>query len=473
MSTIFSAEELHSIVGGKLFENDWLVSGISIDSRTIKKNDLFIALKAKRDGNDFIVSAIENGAKAAIINKIPKDLPKNFPFILVNNSVEALYSIAKYSRKKYKGRVIAITGSVGKTSTKDILTKMLSTFGVTHSSQKSFNNHLGVPLTLANIPKNADYVICEIGMNSKGEIEPLSKLVAPDVAVITNISAAHLASFKNLREIAYEKASICFGLKKNGLLIFSVDNKFYELVNNFVKERKLKSVTFGSNENAEISIKNISHLKNKSYGSLLIKNKVFTNFSIGALGSHQLKNCLAALAVILSYDLSLEKALKELKDWVPRDGRGNFLDVNLKYKLKNIRIRVIDESYNSNPTSLNASLEILKSVQFDTKKSSRKIAILGDMLELGVKEKEFHRDIANNSNIFSFDTIHCVGSLMKELYLELPQEKKGLLVSNPSDLLSHILINAEDRDIYLIKGSNSIGLSFIANKLYKLNNTYV
>ena len=473
MSTIFSAEELHSIVGGKLFENDWLVSGISIDSRTIQKNDLFIALKAKRDGNDFIVSAIENGAKAAIINKIPKDLPKNFPFILVNNSVEALYSIAKYSRKKYEGRVIAITGSVGKTSTKDILTKMLSTFGVTHSSQKSFNNHLGVPLTLANIPKNADYVICEIGMNSKGEIEPLSKLVAPDVAVITNISAAHLASFKNLREIAYEKASICFGLKKNGLLIFSVDNKFYELVNNFVKERKLKSVTFGSNENAEISIKNISHLKNKSYGSLLIKNKVFTNFSIGALGSHQLKNCLAALAVILSYDLSLEKALKELKDWVPRDGRGNFLDVNLKYKLKNIRIRVIDESYNSNPTSLNASLEILKSVQFDTKKSSRKIAILGDMLELGVKEKEFHRDIANNSNIFSFDTIHCVGSLMKELYLELPQEKKGLLVSNPSDLLSHILINAEDRDIYLIKGSNSIGLSFIANKLYKLNNTYV
>ena len=473
MSTIFSAEELHSIVGGKLFENDWLVSGISIDSRTIQKNDLFIALKAKRDGNDFIVSAIENGAKAAIINKIPKDLPKNFPFILVNNSVEALYSIAKYSRKKYKGRVIAITGSVGKTSTKDILTKMLSTFGVTHSSQKSFNNHLGVPLTLANIPKNADFVICEIGMNSKGEIEPLSKLVAPDVAIITNISAAHLASFKNLREIAYEKASICFGLKKNGLLIFSVDNKFYELVNNFVKERKLKSVTFGYNENAEISIKNISHLKNKSYGSLLIKNKVFTNFSIGALGSHQLKNCLAALAVILSYDLSLEKALKELKDWVPRDGRGNFLDVNLKYKLKNIRIRVIDESYNSNPTSLNASLEILKSVQFDTKKSSRKIAILGDMLELGVKEKEFHRDIANNSNIYSFNTIHCVGSLMKELYLELPQEKKGLLVSNPSDLLSHILINAEDRDIYLIKGSNSIGLSFIANKLYKLNNPYV
>ena len=473
MSTIFSAEELHSIVGGKLFEKDWLVSGISIDSRTIKINDLFIALKAKRDGNDFIVSAIENGAKAAIINKIPKDLPKNFPFILVNNSVEALYSIAKYSRKKYEGRVIAITGSVGKTSTKDILTKMLSTFGVTHSSQKSFNNHLGVPLTLANIPKNADFVICEIGMNSKGEIEPLSKLVAPDVAIITNISAAHLASFKNLREIAYEKASICFGLKKNGLLIFSVDNKFQELVNNFVKERKLKSVTFGSNENAEISIKNIFHLKNKSYGSLLIKNEVFTDFSIGALGSHQLKNCLAALAVILSYDLSIEKALKELEDWVPRDGRGNFLDVNLKYKLKNIRIRVIDESYNSNPTSLNASLEILKSVQFDKTKSSRKIAILGDMLELGVKEKEFHRDIANNSNIFSFDTIHCVGSLMKELYLELPQEKKGLLVSNPSDLLSHILINAEDRDIYLIKGSNSIGLSFIANKLYKLNNTYV
>ena len=207
MSPVFSADELHSVVGGKLSKKNWEVHGISIDSREIKKNDLFIALKSKRDGNDFILSAIEKGAKAAIINKVPIGLPINFPYILVKDSMKALHSIAKYSRKRYKGNLVAITGSVGKTSTKDILTKILSIFGLTYSSPKSFNNDLGVPLTLANIPKKADYVICEIGMNAKGEIEPLSKLASPDTAIITNISTAHLASFNCLKEIAMEKAN--------------------------------------------------------------------------------------------------------------------------------------------------------------------------------------------------------------------------------------------------------------------------
>ena len=168
MSPVFSADELHSVVGGKLSKKNWEVHGISIDSREIKKNDLFIALKSKRDGNDFILSAIEKGAKAAIVNKVPIGLPIIFPYILVKDSMKALHAIAKYSRKQYKGSLVAITGSVGKTSTKDILTKILSIFGLTYSSPKSFNNDLGVPLTLANIPQKADYVICEIVLNAKG-----------------------------------------------------------------------------------------------------------------------------------------------------------------------------------------------------------------------------------------------------------------------------------------------------------------
>ncbi len=472
MSAIFSAEELHSVVGGKLFKKNWIVSGISTDTREIKNNELFVALKSKRDGNDFIFSAIEKGAKAAIINQVPIGLPSDFPYILVSDSMKALYAIASYSRKRYKGKLIAITGSVGKTSTKDILTKMLSVFGLTHSSPKSFNNHLGVPLTLANIPKNTDYVVCEIGMNSKGEIEPLSKLASPDIAIITNISTAHLASFKNVKEIAREKVTICLGLKKNGLLIFSIDNQFYDFLKGFIFGKKIKSLTIGSNKIADISLNNISFVNNKSFASLLIKNKFFSNFSINALGYHQLLNCLAAIGVIVSYNLDLKIALKELKSWKPRNGRGRFLDINFKKNSKDIGIRIIDESYNCNPTSLYASLEILKSAKFDsTKKLSRKIAILGDMLELGTDEIKIHREISNNENIKFFNTIHCVGSLMKELHEKLPEEKKGLLVTKAEDLISHILINAEDRDIYLIKGSNSIGLSFIVNKIYKLNNS--
>ena len=471
MSPVFSADELHSVVGGKLSKKNWEVHGISIDSREIKKNDLFIALKSKRDGNDFILSAIEKGAKAAIINKVPIGLPINFPYILVKDSMKALHSIAKYSRKRYKGNLVAITGSVGKTSTKDILTKILSIFGLTYSSPKSFNNDLGVPLTLANIPKKADYVICEIGMNAKGEIEPLSKLASPDTAIITNISTAHLASFNCLKEIAMEKANICSGLKKGGLLIYPVDNEFCDLLKGIVFEKKIKSMTFGSKKGADISLDKISFLNNNSFASLVLDNKIFSDFSIGALGYHQLLNCLSAVGVILNYDLDLKIALRELKKWKPRNGRGRFLDISFNKNLKKIKIRIIDESYNCNPSSLNASLEILKYVQFGpTTKNSRKIAILGDMLELGIKEKEFHSEISNNDNIKFFDKIHCVGTLMKELHSKLPKGQKGLLVRNPKELISHLLINAEDRDIYLIKGSNSIGLSFIVDKLYDLNN---
>ena len=471
MSPVFSADELHSVVGGKLSKKNWEVHGISIDSREIKKNDLFIALKSKRDGNDFILSAIEKGAKAAIVNKVPIGLPINFPYILVKDSMKALHAIAKYSRKRYKGNLVAITGSVGKTSTKDILTKILSIFGLTYSSPKSFNNDLGVPLTLANIPQKADYVICEIGMNAKGEIEPLSKLASPDTAIITNISTAHLASFNCLKEIAMEKANICSGLKKGGLLIYPVDNEFCDLLKGIVFEQKIKSMTFGSKKSANISLDKISFLNNNSFASLVLDNKIFSDFSIGALGYHQLLNCLSAVGVILNYDLDLKIALRELKKWKPRNGRGRFLDISFNKNLKKIKIRIIDESYNCNPSSLNSSLEILKYVKFGTTtKNSRKIAILGDMLELGIKEKEFHSEISNNDNIKFFDKIHCVGTLMKELHSKLPKGQKGLLVRNPKELISHLLINAEDRDIYLIKGSNSIGLSFIVDKLYDLNN---
>ena len=474
MLPIFTAKEIHSIVGGKLYNGDCEINGVSIDSRNIKKNELFVAIQSKRDGHDFILSAIKKGAIAAILNRIPSDLPSNFTCILVKDSLSAIKAIAHYSRRRYKGKLIAITGSVGKTSTKDILTKMLSAFGSTHSSPKSFNNHLGVPLTLANIPKDTKFVVCEIGMNSKGEIAPLSKLASPDTAIITNISAAHMKSFKNLQEIAQEKASICLGIKKKGLLIFSIDNSFYELIINLVAKQEINYFTFGKNPVADISLDNISFSNNKTFASLFFKNKVFDNISISTLGVHQLLNSLAAFGVIQHYELNSQIALKELKNWYPRNGRGNFLDISFKKKLKKINIRVIDESYNCNPTSLYASFDTVKYANFSVKSNfSRKIAILGDMLELGSNEKKIHRLISKNKNLHYFSTIHCVGNLMKELYRELPREKKGLLVDTPKDLIFHIKNNLKDGDIYLIKGSNSIGLSFIVNKLYDLNGNYI
>ena len=309
MSFILTDLEVQTSVGGSITKKGWAVTGVSIDSRTIKKGELFVAIKSQRDGHEFLQSAICNGAAAAIVTRIPFNVPKDFPCIVVNDSIKALHAIARFTRERFKGKLVAVTGSVGKTSTKSLLTEVLSKFGKTHCSPKSFNNYLGVPLTLANIPLNTQYVICEIGMNSAGEIEPLSKMTAPDVAIITNISSAHLAAFGDLAAIAREKSMICSGLVESGLLISPSETPFSEIVIDMGKKKKVRHLTFGSNCLADIYIKKVSFQDNRTSVYATIKHVKSLNFELGALGYHHASNCLTVLGIIVDFNLNMDLSL--------------------------------------------------------------------------------------------------------------------------------------------------------------------
>ena len=474
MKFLHTDKEVHEAVGGVITKRNWAVTGVSIDSRTILEGELFIAIKAERDGHEFLKSAIYNGAVAAIVNRIPTDTPKDFPCIVVKDSFRALNDLAHFSRKRYKGKLVAVTGSVGKTSTKSLLAEMLSKFGETYCSPQSYNNYLGVPLTLVNIPLDAKYVVAEIGMSSPGEIGPLSNLVAPDIGIITTISSAHLAAFDDIKDIAYEKAMICSGLVKNGLLIFSSETPFTEMIRGIVKKKKLRHTTFGRHSSNQIYLKAVSLKKNRTSINAIIKDFKNLNFDLHVLGIHHALNSLPVFGVLLDLNLDLNIAVNHMKDWKPVTGRGRFVDLKFNINSKNILIRVIDESYNSNPTSLKASFEVVKYVSFDDYQSCnikpfRRIAILGDMLELGSEEEKIHKDLAQLEIINCFDLIYCVGTLMKCFYQALPSGKKGLAVRNPKELIPHLLKNIEDGDVYLIKGSNSIGLSLLVSELCGLN----
>ena len=474
MSYLFTDAEIHEAIGGILTEKNWSVKGVSIDSRTIQKGELFIAIQAQRDGHDFLISAIKNGAVAAIVTKIPIDAPTNFPYLLVKDSLKALNDLASFSRQRYKGKLVAVTGSVGKTSTKEMLSLVLSKFGNTHSSPKSYNNHLGVPLTLSNIPLGTQYVICEIGMNSKGEIGPLSKLAAPDIGIITNISSAHLASFDNIEGIAQEKAMICSGLVKGGILFYPVETPSTKYILSMINTKQARQVTFGCTPASDIFIHNIIYYNNRTLIDVDIQDVKNLRVDLNALGSHHAVNSLTVLGTVLELDLNLNKAIHHLKRWQPLVGRGKILDLKFKRGSDDLLIKVIDESYNCNPSSIKASLETVKNLNFDFDqawkgKPIKKIAILGDMLELGVHEKKFHKDIAKLESIKFLDRVHCIGELMEELHQNLSDKIKGLSVRSPKDFIPHLLSTIQDKDVYVVKGSNSIGLSLIVAELCKLN----
>mgnify|MGYP001170518252 CR=1 FL=1 len=473
MENLFTDVEIHEAVGGRITKRNWSVKGVSIDSRTILKGELFIAIQAERDGHNFIISAIQNGAAAAIVTRIPKDLPSNFPCLLVKDSLKALNDLAHFSRQRYQGKLVAVTGSVGKTSTKAMLSQVFSKFGNTYSSPQSYNNYLGVPLTLVNIPLGTQYVVCEIGMNSRGEIEPLSKLASPDIGIITNISPAHLASFNSLEGIAEEKAMICSGLASNGILIYPNDTPYAKSIVKMINKKKVRKLTFGFKPAADVYLKKIGSKKNKTSLDVNIKHIKNFSFDLDALGSHHAVNSLTVLGTIFDLGLNLDKAVNYLRTWRPGDGRGKILDLKLKKGSKDLLIKVIDESYNCNPSSLKASLEVVKNLSFDFDKvwkgkPFQRIAILGDMLELGAQAKKFHKDIADLESMSCFDRVHCIGELMENLYCGLSHKIKGLSVRDPKDLLPHLLSTIQDRDVYVVKGSNSVGLSFIVAELCKL-----
>ena len=373
-----------SATGGTVYK-PFDIYGVSIDSRSVEKGDLFVALKADRDGHYFIKNAMQRGAAAALAVWKPKNLPADFPVVYVKNTLHALRAIAAASRVRSQAKIVGVTGSAGKTTVKEILKFVLERQGTTHAAEKSYNNHWGVPLTLSRMPADAEYGVFEMGMNKPGEIEGLTGLVRPHIAVITVIGAAHLGNFDDISGIAAEKSDIIKGVVEGGCAILNADDQFFEFLSEKAAERQLKVISFGKSERADIRL---VEYDNQNGEKVRLNFSVFgqsLTFTVRLFGEHNAVNIAAVLAVLTELGISPADCAEAFADFNPPSGRGETVQLqNAKGEVYNL----IDESYNANPLSMRAALG--NAALVTPEKDGRKIAVIGEMRELGKESAGLH-----------------------------------------------------------------------------------
>jgi len=430
----------------------------SINSKEIKKNDIFFAIKGKkRDGSLFLNEAFKNGASLGVVSKINKS-EKRFKQIKTENSLKFLTKTSSIVRENSLGKIIAITGSCGKTSLKELLGKTLSKFSRTTYSPKSFNNKYGVPLSLFNLNLTHDFGVFEVGMDKKGEINDLTKIIKPDVGIITNISYAHAKNFKNIKEIALAKSEIINNIKKKGYLVLNADDQFYNLHRKIAYKKNIEVCSFSiKKKNANIRLNYIKKEKSKFKAYFSINNKK-KYFFISSNFENYIKNLFAAISVI-----SIFKDVKNLNsnifyNFKTPNGRGDISKIRINKK----NIFLIDESYNSNPLSVSSAIKNFDLLKI---KNSKKHLILGDMLELGKHSKKLHLELSNVINASSINNVNIFGKYIKETYKNIYKKKKGLILKETSEIIDLIKNNLNNNDYLMIKGSNSTGLNKLTNGL--------
>lgn len=435
----------------------WQASGVSIDSRTIAKGDLFIAIAGENfDGHDFVRKAIDNGAAAAMVHYVPDNISeKNDPLLIVNDTFEALRDMASFSRNRMKGKIIAVTGSVGKTSTKEMLNHVLESQGKIFCSKGNFNNHFGLPLSLSRMPENSEYGIFEMGMSAPNEISPLSVIAKPDVAIITTVEAVHLEFFDSVEGIADAKAEIFDGLAQEGTAVLNRDNPHFLRLKKAAEKRKIKNIIcFGQTEGADFRLADYKEDGEGSKVTAVISGKEY-EYKLGIAGRHQALNSLAVLAAVSAAGGNIEKAMKKFADFEAKDGRGKRHHI----KIKDGEITLIDDSYNASPASVSAAIKTLATL------NGRKIAVLGDMFELGDGAKEMHVDISKKLVENKIDLVFTAGKLMKNMYEALPQSMRGAYEENSEALAPVVLNAAKNGDVVLVKGSRGMKMEKVVEKL--------
>ncbi len=432
------------------------INFVSIDSKKIKKNDIFFGIKGKNiDGNKFANEAIKKGAALSIVDKNYGS--KNNKKIKVKNVLKFLSKLGSNVRKASDIHAISITGSSGKTSLKELLGQSLNSLCSTYYSKKSYNNKYGVPISLFNINKKNVFGIFEVGMDRKGEIDKLTKLIKPDLGIITNISYAHAKNFRNLSEIASAKSEIINNINKGGTIILNRQDKYFSFFKKKSIKKNLKIISFAKNINADVM--HIKTIRKKSNCILVIKakNKI-KKFVIKYKLLPYLDNILATVAVFSIY-FDIEKIKENIfSNFTIPVGRGDLI----KVKLKNKEINIIDESYNSNPLSLKFAINKFNSLNINNK---RKNLLLGDMLELGKYAKKLHKEAAEDINKSNINRVFVCGKMVKETFNKITTQKKGKILKNKTEIFDLIKKDLNSRDFIMIKGSNATGLNTIVSKI--------
>lgn len=446
MKTSWSAQDIAQAVGSES-TGTWVATGVSKDSRELNPGDLFIALKGpKVEGIEYLDAAFEAGAVGAIVDQIPVKFKDDSRLILVEDTFQALNDLARAARERSQAKIIAITGSFGKTGTKDATALLLSSFGSVQASERSFNNHWGVPFTVSSIPPKLDFAVIEIGMNHAGEISPLSKIARPHVALITTIREMHIEHLGSLENIAAEKAEIFAGMAEGGTVVLNRDDLMFSQVVAAAKAKKLKIITFGCHQAADCRLIKCMMDEGWLWAEAMIDGTLFS-YRIPAAGEHWALNSLGVLGVMKALGLNAIQASKIFLNLVLPEGRG----VQHHVKLDHGHITVIDESYNAGPDSMRAALKVLGN--FVPQGEGRRIAILGDMRELGPRAQEIHEALKTDLMANKVDLVFTCGEKMEHLHRSLPEKMRGAHALEVADLVPTVIRCVQAGDIFMIKGS--------------------
>ena len=466
---LWSSLDAATAIGGRS-TTDWQASGVSIDTRTLQPGDLFVALKDVRDGHDFVAAALEKGAAAALVSRVPEGVPADAPLLIVPDVLQALSDLGAAGRARTRARVVGVTGSVGKTSTKEMLRAILAGQGKTHAAEASYNNHWGVPLTLARMPVDTDFAVIEIGMNHPGEIAPLARMAKLDVAMITTVAAAHLEAFASVDDIAREKASIFAGLVPGGVAVFNADLETSPILRAVAETVGARKVGFGASVGADWQLLDARILHEATVCRATRDGQPLL-YKISSPGRHFALNALGALAVAEALGADPMIAAHDLGRWLPPAGRGQRERITLDI-VEETYFDLIDDAFNANPASLAASLDVLIAAKpvdgIGRVGGGRRIAILGDMLELGPTEIDLHAAIARHPGLSAIHVIHCVGPRMKVLHAALPRGQRGEWVETAQELAPRARSLVDAGDILLVKGSKGIKVSLIVDVLRKM-----
>ena len=475
MSALWTSRTAQAAVGGSSRGPAWEASGVSIDTRTLEPGDLFVALRDKRDGHDFVADAFRNGAAAALVSRVPEGLAQEAPLLVCEDVQAGLNRLAEASRSRNRAKVIAVTGSAGKTSTKEMLRHVLRRQGRTHASEASYNNHWGVPLTLARMPSDSEFAVIEIGMNHPGEIAPLARMARPHIAIVTTVAAAHLEAFSSVEEIAIEKGSIFHGLEPDGVALFNADVETAPILEAEAMLHAARQVGFGESAQAVLRAERVTLTAEASVvegrladGSFLMK--------IGAPGRHLAMNAMSAIGAAGLAGADLDIAVCDIGSWNVPKGRGQRETILLD-PVDNLGIELIDDAYNANPASMAAALEVLagpeSAAATDRTAGGRRVAILGDMLELGSGETLFHSELAELPAMERIDRVICVGQRIRALHDALPGERRKSWFETPEELAGRVHKHLAAGDVVLVKGSKGSSVSLVAEAIRALGKAHV
>jgi UDP-N-acetylmuramoyl-tripeptide--D-alanyl-D-alanine ligase len=452
------AAAMRASVSGALPE---AITGLSIDSRTIAPGEAYFAIKGDvHDGHAFVEAALKAGAALAVVESAQRDkFPADAPLLVVDDVLAGLVDLARASRARLGAQIVAITGSVGKTSTKEALRRVLAAQGETHASVASFNNHWGVPLSLARCPASVRFAIFEIGMNHAGEIEPLVRLVRPHVAVITTVEPVHLEFFSGIEGIADAKAEIFAGLEPGGAVVLNRDNSQFARLQRRAKKLGIsRIVSFGANKKSDARLIDVSlHPACSAVHADILGHDL--TYKLGMPGRHMAMNSLAVLAAASLAGADLALAGLALSQAQPAAGRG----VRHVLEVGHGEATLIDESYNANPASMAAALNVLGAAAVGP--HGRRIAVLGDMLELGPTAAALHRGLIDAVKANHIDLVYCCGPLMRNLWDALSSGKRGGYAESAAALESQVVAAIRAGDAIMVKGSLGSKMKPVVNAL--------